>query len=73
MGVCHSGVSDYLKDGLIYGCPYVFDGDHYLKFKFNGTTTAGNFNLHVLFAHVSFLRTDATNGLDKITINIIRS
>ena len=66
LGVHTCGVKSYIDDGIVYGCPYVFIGDHYIKFTYNGNTLAGNYNLHCLFANISYLR--VSNGGLSITL-----
>jgi hypothetical protein len=73
LGVHTSGVKCYINEATTYGCPYTFDTDHYLKFQYNGNTVNGNYNLHCLFAHISWLRVDATQGLNNLTMKLYRS
>ena len=73
LGVHTCGIYEYIEKGNIYGVPYTFDNDHYLKFRYGGNTVNGNFNLHCMFAHVSWLRVDATKGLKMSTLKLERS
>ena len=74
LGVYSCGVKEYVNNGNVYGCPYTFDTDHYVNFNYGGNTIgSGNYNLHVLFAHISMLRVDATKGLNNIVMSLIRS
>jgi hypothetical protein len=67
LGVEKGGVKCYIEDGLIYGSPYKFEDSEYtLNFTYNGNTINNStFNLHVLFANISYLRLEKVKTISK--------
>ncbi len=67
LGVEKCGVKSYIEVGLIYGSPYKFeDSEYFLNFTYNGITiNNSSFNLHVLFANISYLRLEKIKLVSK--------